>query len=147
MKATTAKFKQIMASGASSRYFVKVDLTLSNDNVLHLTEQDMWEDSFSIETASSSTSSFDIGSAIIGQCKFSLNNFNEKFSHYDFFNATAVVWLKLEGDTEYYRMGFYTVDEPTFAGALIQLILLDNMWKFDIPLSRAHISYTSSTKA
>ena len=43
MKATTQKFKQIMASGNARDYVVKVDLTLADDpntpTVLHLTEQ------------------------------------------------------------------------------------------------------------
>lgn len=144
MKATTPKFKQIMASGNAREYVVKIDLTLAdsdtNPTVLHLTEADIWNDTFSIETASSGTSSFDIGTAVIGQCKFSLNNFDERFNQYDFFNASAVVWIGLVGDIDnnehqvYYRAGFFTVDEPTFAGALIQLILLDNMWRFDVPM-------------
>lgn len=144
MKATTPKFKQIMASGNARDYAIKVDLTLADDpttpTVLNLDESDIWNDSFSIETASSGTSSFDIGTAVIGQCKFSLNNFDERFNQYDFFNASAVVWVGLKGDTDnndhqvYYRMGFFTVDEPTYAGALIQLVLLDNMWKFDVPM-------------
>ena len=151
MRATTQKFKQIMASGNARDYVVKVDLTLADDpntpTVLHLTEEDIWNDSFSIETASSGTSSFDIGTAVIGQCKFSLNNFDERFNQYDFFNASAVVWVGLVGDIDnnnhqvYYRMGFFTVDEPTFAGALIQLVLLDNMWKFDVPLSSVNLTY------
>jgi len=147
MRATSQKFKQIMASGNARDYVVKVDLTLADNTVLHLTEADIWEDSFSIETASSGTSSFDIGCAVIGQCKFALNNFNESFNQYDFFNASAVVWVGLVGDIDnnnhqvYYRMGFFTVDEPTFAGALIQLVLLDNMWKFDVPLSSVNLTY------
>ena len=147
MRATTTKFKQIMASGNARDYVVKVDLTLADNTVLHLTEADIWENSFSIETASSGTSSFDIGCAVIGQCKFALNNFDESFNQYDFFNASAVVWVGLVGDIDnnnhqvYYRMGFFTVDEPTFAGALIQLVLLDNMWKFDVPLSSVNLTY------
>lgn len=151
MKATTPKFKQIMASGNARDYVVKIDLTLADDplnpTVLHLDESDIWNDTFSIETASSGTSSFDIGTAVIGQCKFSLNNFDERFNQYDFFNASAVVWIGLVGDIDnnehqvYYRAGFFTVDEPTFAGALIQLVLLDNMWKFDVPMSDLSISY------
>lgn len=150
MKSTTQKFKQIMASGASRNYVVKVDLTLAdsttNPTVLHLDESDMWNDSFKVETASSGTSSFDIGTAIIGQCKFALNNFDERFNQYDFFNATAVVWVGLVGDEisgtqQYHRIGFFTVDEPTYAGALIQLVLLDNMWKFDRPMNGIQFSF------
>ena len=147
MKSTSATFKQIMASGNARKYLCKIDLTLTDDTVLHLTEEDVWGDSLSIETASSGTSSFDIGTAVIGQCKFALNNFDERFNQYDFFNASAVVWVGLDGDLDnndnqiYYRMGFFTVDEPSYAGALIQLVLLDNMWKFDVPLSNVTLTY------
>ena len=152
MKATTSKFKQIMASGLSRDYVIKVDLTLADDTVLHLTEEDVWNDSFSLETASSGNSSFDIGCAIIGQCKFSLNNFDERFNQYDFFNATAVVWIGLVGDIvngtqQYYQMGYFTVDEPEYAGALIQLVCLDNMWKFDVPLPTLTVTSTSTAKS
>lgn len=155
MRATTPKFKQIMASGNARDYVVKIDLTLADSNtnptVLHLTEADIWNDTFSVETASSGSSSFDIGTAIIGQCKFSLNNFDERFNQYDFFNATAVVWVGLKGDTNdgaqvYYRLGFFTVDEPAFAGALIQLVCLDNMWKFDRPLKDVNLSFPISAQ-
>lgn len=150
MRSTTNKFKQIMSSGSARNYVVKIDITLAdslvNPTILHLTEADLWDESFSVETASSGTSSFDIGTAIIGQCKFSLNNFDERFNQYDFFNATAVVWVGLVGDDNngsqvYYRLGFFTVDEPTFAGALIQLVLLDNMWKFDVPVKDVQMTF------
>ena len=146
MKSTTAGFKTIMNSGSARNYLIKVDLTLADNTVLHLTEADIWEDSFGIETASSGTSSFDIGCAVIGKCTFTLNNIDGDFDSYDFFNANAVVWLGLEGDTvsstqQYYRMGFFTVDEPETANGLISLSLLDNMWKFDVPFSSVNISY------
>lgn len=139
MKSTTPTFKQIMASGNARDYLVKIDLTLADETELELTEADIWDGSFVIDTASSGTSSFDIGTAVIGQCKFSLNNFDERFNLYDFFNATATVWVGLVGDEYneqqiYYPMGVFTIDEPTFAGALIQLVCLDNMWKFDVPM-------------
>lgn len=147
MRTTTQTFKRIMASGSARKYLVKIDLTLADNTVLHLTEADIWDNTFKIETASSGTSSFDIGSAVIGKCSFSINNFDERFNQYDFFNASAVVWVGLVGDIDnndtqvYYRMGFYTVDEPVYASSLITLELLDNMWKFDIPLSAVTLSY------
>ena len=147
MKSTTPTFKQIMASGNARDYLVKVDLTLADETELELTEADIWDGSFSIDTASSGQSSFDIGTAVIGQCKFSLNNFDERFNQYDFFNATATVWIKLVGDTQYYRMGFFTVDEPTYANALISLVLLDNMWKFDVPLSEVNITFPTTAQS
>lgn len=147
MRTTTQTFKRIMASGGARKYLVKIDLTLADNTVLHLTEADIWDNTFKIETASSGTSSFDIGSAVIGKCSFSINNFDERFNQYDFFNATATVWIKLVGDTQYYRMGFFTVDEPTYANALISLVLLDNMWKFDVPLSEVNITFPTTAQS
>ena len=152
MKSTTAGFKAIMASGLARKYVMKIDITLADDpnpTVLHLTEQDIWQDSFCIDNASSSTSSFDLGSAIIGKCTFTINNIEGDYDAYDFFNASAVVWLGLEGDLvndtqQYYRMGFYTVDEPQKANGLISLTLLDNMWKFDVPFSELNINYPAT---
>ena len=154
MKSTTATYKSILASKSARHYLIKIDLELASGTTLHLTGADIWEDSFSIDTASSGTSSFDIGTAVIGQCKFTLNNINGTFDNYDFFNAEATVWLGLEGDVsgspatqQYYRMGFYTVDEPSKANGLISLTLLDNMWKFDVPFSEAGVTFTSQTTA
>ena len=152
MRTTTAKYKELIATNDTRIYLVRIGLTLADNTTLVLTNEDLWSGSFSIETASSGTSSFDLGSAIIGKCKFSLNNFDERFNQYDFFNATATVYVGLEGDLSngnqvYVRMGFFTVDEPTFTGSLINLELLDNMWKFDVPVSQVPITYTSNTKA
>ena len=148
MRSTTSTFKQIMASKTARKYLVNIYLTLADYTQLTLTEQDIWSDSFSISTASSGTSSFDIGTAVIGKCTFTINNIEGDFDNYDFFNATATVWVGLEGDVNgnpatqtYYRMGFYTVDEPQKANGLISLELLDNMWKFDVPFSGVTLNY------
>lgn len=143
MKLTTTTYKQILASGETRNWNIKIDITLADDTVLpSLTEADITQ--FSMETAISGDSTFDIGCAIIGMCKFTIENFRETYSQYDFFNATAVVWLKLVGDSEYHRMGFYTIDEPVFNGNMVSLELLDNMWKFDVPLSEVPIIYPIS---
>ena len=139
MKATSSTYKQLIATGNTRTYKVKIVMTLANGTVLpDITEADIWADSFKIDTAVSGTDSFDIGCAIIGMCRFTLENFDERYNRYDFFNASAVVWVGLEGDTDngtqvYYRMGFFTVDEPVYNGGLINLELLDNK------IGRAHV--------
>ena len=140
MRSVTSGFKTILNSGAARKYLIEIDFNLEDSTSFTLTEADIWEDSFSMETASSGTSTFDIGDAIIGKCTFTLNNMEGDYDGYDFFNAEATVWLGLEGDVvnnqqQYYRMGFYTVDEPTKANGLITLTLLDNMWLFDVPFT------------
>lgn len=148
MKATSAKYKEILASGNARKFVCTIYMTLADNTQLTLTQEEIWEDSFKIETASSGTSSFDLGSAIIGKCSFTINNIEGDYDDYDFFNAEATVWVGLVGDTvPTYRMGFYTVDEPQIANGLISLELLDNMWKFDVPLTEVGIAYTPSTTA
>ena len=145
MKTTTAAYKRIIASGDSRKFLVNINMTLADGTSLTLTEEDIWADSFSIDTASSGKNSLVIGYAVIGKCSFQIENFDERFNSYDFFNATAVVWVKLVGDTQYYRMGFFTVDNPEHVGVLISLKLLNNMWKFDDKnLSEVGLSFPCS---
>ena len=134
MRAVSSTYKSIIASGETRLFHVRINMTLADETALVLTDSDIMSGTFEMESASSGESSFDIGSAIIGMCKFSLENFDERFTQYDFFNATATVWLKLEGDSEYIRIGFYTVDEPKYNGGIVSLELIDNMWKFDKPI-------------
>ena len=139
MRATSSTYKHIIASGDSRNFVVTVNMTLADNTSLTLTEEDIMQGSFKILSASSNPDSFDLGAAVIGKCQFTLNNYDDSFTEYDFFNATATVWVGLVGDTNngtqvYHRMGFFTVDEPQIAGSLISLELLDNMWKFDRPI-------------
>lgn len=140
MRSTSSTYKQIIASGETRNWKVNINMTLADDTQLTLTEENIMQGSFKIMTASSSNSTFDIGSAIIGKCSFTLDNWTDSFTDYDFFNATAVVWVKLVGDVEYHRIGFFTVDEPTYAGSLVQIEMLDNMWKLDRPFSEVTIT-------
>lgn len=131
MRSTTTYYKQHIASGDTRNWNVIIYMTLADNTNLTLTDADIMQDSFKISTASSGTDTFDIGSAIIGKCQFSLDNWDDSYTQYDFFNATASVWVGLEGDSESHRVGFFTVDEPVYAGSLVQIEMLDNMWKFD----------------
>lgn len=142
MRSTSSTYKQIIASGETRNWKVNINMTLADDTQLTLTEENIMQGSFKIMTASSSDSTFDLGSAIIGKCSFTLDNWTDSFTRYDFFDATAVVWVKLVGDVEYHRIGFFTVDEPTYAGSLVQIEMLDNMWKLDRPFSEITLPTT-----
>lgn len=136
----STKYRQLLIAG-NRNYLIKVDITLADETVLHLTNQHIWEQGIVVDQAISSDSSFDIGSAIVGSLKVVIDNINGDFSQYDFFNAKLVLWLGVEGDLDeydvqrYYRIGFYTVDVPSYNGSLITLECLDNMTWFDVPFS------------
>lgn len=104
-----------------------------------LTNEQIWDNGIVLDNATSSDSSFDIGSAIVGSLKVVIDNITGNFSQYDFFDARLVLWLGVEGDVDgsdvqrYYRIGFYVVDVPSYNGSLITLNCLDNMTWFDAP--------------
>lgn len=142
MRAVSSTYKSIIASGETRNFTLRIEMTLADGTKFDdldepaITEEDIMERSFQVLTSSSGQNTFDIGTAIIGKCVFTLNNLDDRWTEYDFFNAEATVWIGLVGDTNegtqiYHRLGFFTVDDPQMPGSLITLELLDNMWKFD----------------
>jgi len=118
---------------------LKATLTFKDGTKLELTCGDFIKDTFAIDDGVSGNGSFDIGSAIINQHKFVLNNYEDKFSGYDFTGATIIpsVGLQLSASVEWLKKGIYTVDEAKMSGATISITALDNMAKFDKTCNRA----------
>lgn len=129
--------RQLIAGNRN--WLIKVNMTLADGTILNLTNEHIWDNGIVLDNAISSDSSFDIGSAIVGSLKVVIDNITGNFSQYDFFDATLVLWLGVEGDVDssdvqrYYRIGFYVVDVPSYNGSLITLNCLDNMIWFDAP--------------
>lgn len=129
-------------------YFEYVDITLNGGGkTLNLVNEDLWGGGLSIEDAVSKDNSFDIGSAIINKCTVVINNIYDKYSEYDFGNATVFVYvgLKLPDNTiERVRKGTFIVDEAKYNGSIITLSCLDNMSKFDKKYSETNLSYPTT---
>lgn len=113
---------------------------------------DVMSGSATITDATSSSGRFDIGSAIINSLNITLNNFDDRFSLYDFTGATMKVYLGVplvdeitdEEDTtqvEWVVKGFYTVDKPTSIGNTIPITMLDNMSKFEVLFKEVNVTY------
>lgn len=134
MRSISQAFRQQYIKG-NRNYLITIHMTLADDTDLTITEQDIWQGGFSFEEGISSTDTFDVGSAIVGKCSFVLDNIDERYSQYDFYNATCWIYLNLVGleEDNPVRLGYYTVDETTYNGSLITLNCLDNMWRFDVP--------------
>ena len=73
MQNISDKFKEQLNKG-NRNYNAYVDITLSDETVLNITNSDIWQGSFSIEDSVSGDSEFQIGSAIINKFSISLNN-------------------------------------------------------------------------
>lgn len=130
-------------------YLEKVDLTLKDGTVLHLTNADIWGGSLSIDDSVGSDNSFTaLGACVVNSLKFTINNIYDDFSDYDFMDAVAVVQIGLDdvndGYPEYVDKGVFTVVDPTYNGSTISLVLHDNMAKFDKPYSASSLVYPAS---
>ena len=144
MISTSQTYKQQLIAG-NRNWKIKVPVFLASNQTqtpdFTLTNQEIWEQGIVVDQATSEDSSFDLGSAIVGSLKVIINNIKGQFSSYDFYNAKLVLWLGVEGDVDehdeqvYYRIGFYSVDTPSYNGSLITLDCLDNMTWFDAPFS------------
>lgn len=127
-------------------YLEKVDLTLKDGTVLHLTNADIWGGSLSIDDSVGSDNSFTaLGACVVNSLKFTINNIYDDFSDYDFMDAVAVVQIGLDdvndGDPEYVDKGVFTVVDPTYNGSTISIVAHDNMSKFDKPYSASSLVY------
>ena len=123
-----------------------LDITLRNGKVLNLTRKDVWQNSMSIEDATSAGNTFTIGAAVTGKLTVTLNNIYDDFSEYDFSDATVVAYvgLQLSNALEKVRVGTFVVDEPSYDGSTISLTFLDNMVKFDKPYSKSTLQYPAT---
>lgn len=130
-------------------YIVLVEMTLADGTELTLDNDNLWDGGVRFEESTSSEESFDIGSAVIGECTLVINNIYRTYDAYDFYNAefSVKIGLMIDGEPEMIRRGFYTVDEATYNGSLITLVGMDNMWKFDVPFSDVTVNFPTTAQA
>lgn len=133
----------------NTRVEVKGTLTLADGTVRQLVGDDLMMGTTSFSDATSSSSSFDIGAAIIGQLDLTLNNYDGRFDAYDFTGAEIVpyVGVRLSGGTvEWIRKGHYSVDQPDTYGTTIGLTCLDRMSRFERPYADVTTRYPATLR-
>lgn len=100
------------------------------------------------EDSVSGDNSFDIGSAIINVLTLSINNFDGRYSDYDFDGAEVVCYIGLaldDGTTEKVRICTATVvEQPEVETVTIDLTCEDNMRKFDRDYSKSKLIYPAT---
>lgn len=112
-----------------------------------LTNADLMSDGLTIKTGVSSTDSFDIGSASIGECTLHLDNTDGRFNTYDFEGAVINISIGLqlsEDKIEWIPKGIYTAEPGKFTGAVISVTAYDNMAKFDQPYTESKLKYPAT---
>ena len=117
----------------NSNQLIKAKITFADNTVRQLTGDDIVACDFDQQV--SSDSSFDIGTAIIGQMTITLNNHDGRFDACDFSKAQFVVWVgkQLSKGTEWIQRGIYTANQPDSYNGTIAISALDNMSKFEKP--------------
>lgn len=116
--------------------------------MFNLTSSDLWANGVMFEDSVSGDNSFDIGSAIINVLTLSINNFDGRYSDYDFDGAEVACYIGLtldDGTTEKVRICTATVvEQPEVETVTIDLTCEDNMRKFDRDYSESKLIYPAT---
>ena len=95
MRYVSSRFKTEQ-NNDNRNYLKYADITLTDGTVLNLTNTDFWSNGMKFEDSVSDDSAFTIGSANINTVNLSINNFDEKYTDYDFTNAEVICYVGLE---------------------------------------------------
>lgn len=130
-------------------YLFKAEVTLKSGETLEIQNSDVKKNSVKTEDATSDSGNFAIGSAIINELRFSLNNFDDKFTQYDFDGAVIKghIGLRLPGGNEWIQKGKYTVVDAKESGSLITITGEDDMRKFDAAFDSSVIAFPCTLEA
>lgn len=116
---------------------------------IELTGDDIMMGGFSLNEATSSTGTFDIGAAIISKATLTLNNYDERFSDFDFTGSRATIFIGVElegGRIEWIQKGVFNLEQPDSYSNTISLTLYDNMSKLERPYSEVNTKYPASLR-
>lgn len=164
MRSATIAFMQELSNG-NRNYQATVEITLADDTVIYgtkttynyftgtetvesvpyLTNENIWENGFTIEDAVSNDDEFQVGAAIINQFTLVISNTDEQYNEYDFIGAVVTPHVSLlnrygtsMGTVD---LGVFNVDNADYDDGIISLTCLDNMAKFDkVKVGRANWS-------
>jgi len=143
--ATSSEYKEKILE--AREFLVGGTITLVDDTIITLSNSNVMGGGLTIEDATSEDGKFSIGSAIIGQCKITLDNSQDQFSAYDFVGAEVKpqVGIKLSTSNELFQKGVYTIDTAEIVGSTIVLTCLDNIDRLDTPFSGVTITFPCTT--
>ena len=101
MLSASQEFREKLIKG--SPVYSKARITLIDGTIMYLDSKDFLfgKSGFRINTATSNSSSFDIGACIVGQLDLKILNYNGQFDIYSFDKARVEVWvyMSLSGDS------------------------------------------------
>lgn len=86
-------FSEDFQNGLAKITKIWLNFTLADTTRLDCTEDRVSFNGFTRDTSTASGGEFTVGSAVTGEMKCSLNNYDDALSKYDFRDATIVAWL------------------------------------------------------
>lgn len=118
-------FREKLEAGEPVR--MMVDITFPDGTKKTIDEEIMNGDNSFSDCADSN--SFPIGVAVCKTLTLSINNDQEQWKNYNFYNAKIHAYLKIDGLTENIDKGIYTVTAPEQYSDIIAITALDDMYK------------------
>ena len=137
---------QFRAACANGRAVCKVDITFADGTTDAFDAEDIMQGGVSISAASSSASSFDVGSAIVGKCTLKVRNESRQWDLTDFGDAVAEVYIgALVGDEyEWLLRGTYRIEPVHEYGELLTLSCVDALSLLEQPYSAVMTEYPAT---
>lgn len=138
------EFKEKLKDGANLVNYA--DITLANGEALHLTYKDFMIGGCQIEDKSTD-GKFGVGFVIGKTLSIRLENNDERFSNYDFYNAIIHVYVAMlldDGTIEKIRKGVYYATVPSTSGDVIEINAVDGMFLLDKDYSTSKTAYPAS---
>lgn len=137
-------FDKEFQSGEAKITQVRLDLLLTDNTPLHLTEEHVMMGGFIRDTSTTVDGKFTIGAAVTGKQTVLIDNTDQSFSGYDFRGAIITANLGGESSPDVFQLlqvGIYTVDDYKYDGSVITLTAYDNLYKFDKPCSNTSVTF------
>ena len=137
-------FDKEFQSGEAKITQVRLDLLLTDNTPLHLTEEHVMMGGFIRDTSTTVDGKFTIGAAVTGKLTVLIDNTDQSFSGYDFRGAIITANLGGESSPDVFQLlqvGIYTVDDYKYDGSVITLTAYDNLYKFDKPCSNTSVTF------
>ena len=130
MLSASVDFKDKIENG--NPIFTKVDITLQNGLTVTFDASSFaFDNGFEMNTATSNSTSFDIGACITGELRLKLLNYNGELDDYSFDKARVVACVYSPDLAEKIRKGVFYVDSQDFNSGVVSLVCYDKMTAFD----------------
>ncbi len=139
---TSTLYKRLIKdSGRTFR--AKILVTFPDGNTAELTDKNIMQGSLTIKQGTSDEGAFTVGSAIIGELDFEIDNSSGTYDNLSFENAVFDVRIGLVTEQKYdgtftvewLRKGIYTAEEVTVNEKYISIVAYDNIAKLDVPFA------------